>query len=107
MNTDTQKCSLITAKTPIKPTDEYFSPSNVYLSEVSSDVVIICSGDWFLILRYKLQTLQDFGVRFAEVWTTNTHKDIFTFLITPMISAYVLLRLSRKSVIVHFFSFQL
>ncbi len=50
----------------------------MYLDEVSSYVVIVCGGDGFSMLRNKLQTLQYFGLRPAEVWATNTHTQTHT-----------------------------
>jgi len=45
---------------------------HLYLDEISSYVVIVCSGDRLFMLGNKLQTLQYFTLRPAEVWATHT-----------------------------------
>lgn len=54
---------------------------HLYLNEISSYVVIVCSGDGFSMLGNELQTLQYFGLRPAEVWATYI-KYTQTFVLT-------------------------
>lgn len=65
----------------MKDKSVYLNVWSLYLGEVSSYVVVVCCSDRFFILRNKLQTLQDFGLRPAEVWATNIqHTDTSTYL---------------------------